>query len=206
MKNESEISTSEIADIINALEPTKVEDPVKTLNEANEANKVAEIAKPAIIEKKEPVKPEPAKEAPKPAPAKKTIIGGSPVVVGRRAKDNVQAHLENFKNATTAGTRISALAKVVDIVVKFPKKAIFDEIFEFFLDNRQEAFLQENTALQGITLLDPTIHQRVRILYMVMITIARGNATRRNISIELLRNIFSNDDFANWVAVKLSRR
>ena len=198
MKNESEISVSEIADVINALNPTKADDPINVFEATS--RKVAGIL--------EPVKePEPVKEEPKPvAPAKKTMIGGAPVVVGRRAKDNVQAHLENFKNATTAGTRISALAKVVDIVVKFPKKAIFDEIYTFFLDNRQEAFLQENTALQGITLLDPTLHQRVRILYMVMITIARGNATRRNISIELLRNIFSNDDFANWVAVKLSRR
>lgn len=140
------------------------------------------------------------------AVAKKTTMLGGQLVRGKRAKDNVSVYLTNLKIAESATNRMKAWKKIVEIVVEYPKKSVFDEIFTFFKDNKTEAFLQENVALQGINELDMTIHQRTRILYMVMISLARHDATHKNTSIELLRNVFGNDDFANWVSIKLGRR
>ena len=136
---------------------------------------------------------------------KKVQLGGK-LVRGVRAKDNVSIYLSNLKTAESVTSRVTAWQKVIEIVVKYPKKAIFDEIFEFFKANKNSEFLQESVALQGLTELDFTVHQRIRILYMVMLSMARGDANRKNVAIDLLRNIFNNDDFATWVSIKLKRR
>jgi hypothetical protein len=139
------------------------------------------------------------------ATPKKVMLGGQ-LVRGKRAKDDVSIYLTNLKIAESSENRMKAWSKIIEIVVKYPKKSIFDSIYAFFKENKSEEFLQENAALQGINELDMTVHQRTRILYAVMMNLVRGTASRKNTSIELLRNIFGNDDFATWVSIKLGRR
>ena len=50
------------------------------------------------------------------------------------------------------------------------------------------------------------MNYRVRIFYVVMISLANGTATKSNTSIEMIRNIFKADDFPNWVAIRIAKR
>ena len=128
-----------------------------------------------------------------------------PTAVVRRVKDDVSIHLENLKLAANGAQRIAAWCKIIEVVVKYPKKSVFDEIHAFMKANKNEEFLSEAVALQNINTVEMTMHHRIRIFYTVMIGLARKTSTRRNTSIEVIRNIFSSDDFANWVAVQLDK-
>lgn len=94
---------------------------------------------------------------------------------------------------------------MIDIVSKTPKKSVLDEVLAFFRKYKNEDFIQEQNALQGITTVDLTQHYRIRIFYSVMIGLARRTATRKNTSINMIRTIFNSDEIANWVAIQLSR-
>ena len=83
---------------------------------------------------------------------------------------------------------------------------MLDAVLTFFVNHRDDELLQENNALKNITELDITVHHKVRIFYAVMMELARGTATKKTISIEIIRNIFKTDDFPNWVAVKIAKR
>lgn len=128
-----------------------------------------------------------------------------PATAVRRVKDDVGIHLENLKTAANGAQRILQWCKIIEVVVKYPKKSVFDEIHAFFKANKNEEFLSEAVALQHINSVEMTMHHRIRIFYTVMIGLARKTSTRRNTSIEVIRNIFSSDDFANWVAVQLDK-
>ena len=91
------------------------------------------------------------------------------------------------------------------MITRLPKKSILDEILAFFKENKEAEFLKEQNALQGITTVDMTQHHRIRILYSVMIGLARRTANKRNTSVNMIRNIFNSDDIANWVAIQLNR-
>lgn len=152
-------------------------------------------------------KPKPVETVAKPEKEPvRTIIGGTPLKKAKRAKDNVSIHLENLKNSPDAAGRISAWVKIIDVVTNFPKKSVFDEIFTFFKENKNEKFLNEAVALQGLATVEMTAHQKIRIFYTILIGLARRTATRKNTSIEVIRNIFLNDEFANWVAIQLDKR
>lgn len=189
--SEAFISSADMAELIN-----KKIAKVQEQEEAIEAQK--EVVSATVPVSEEVVAA--AEVAPK-----KVMLGGQ-LVRGKRAKDDVAIYLTNLKIAESSENRMKAWSKIIEIVVKYPKKSIFDNIYTFFKENKTAEFLQENVALQGINELDMTVHQRTRILYAVMMNIVRNTASRKNTSIELLRNIFGNDDFATWVSIKLGRR
>ena len=124
-----------------------------------------------------------------------------------KIKDTILTNLDKYINPKTGSSdRIQALAKIVDGITKQPTKEILDTVLAFFTTNRDNDLLQENNALKNITELDITVHHKVRIFYVVMMQLARGTATKKTISIEIIRNIFKTDDFPNWVAVKIAKR
>jgi hypothetical protein len=124
-----------------------------------------------------------------------------------KIKDTIAVSLDKYISPKSGSSeRIQALAKVVDCVIKQPTKDVLDSVLAFFIKNCDNDLLQENNALKNITELDITIHHRVRIFYTVMMELARGTATKKTISIEIIRNIFKTDDFPNWVAVKIAKR
>ena len=99
----------------------------------------------------------------------------------------------------------SSWKKLVELIERAPKKAVLDKIRAFFVNNKDSEFLNELNALQGTASLEPGINIRVRLLYEIMSSIARGTATRRSISLEMVRTVFKSDDFVNWVATSLPR-
>ena len=124
-----------------------------------------------------------------------------------KIKDTILTNLDKYINPKAGSSdRIQALAKIVDGITKQPTKEVLDTVLAFFTTNRDNDLLQENNALKNITELDITVHHKVRIFYVVMMQLARGTATKKNISIEIIRNIFKTDDFPNWVAVKIAKR
>lgn len=124
-----------------------------------------------------------------------------------KIKDTIITSLDKYINPRTGNSeRIQSLAKVVDGISKQPTREVLDAVLTFFVNHRDDDLLQENNALKNITELDITVHHKVRIFYVVMMQLARGTATKKTISIEIIRNIFKTDDFPNWVAVKIAKR
>jgi len=124
-----------------------------------------------------------------------------------KIKDSINVNLEKYMNPRTgASERIQSLAKIVDGITKQPTKEVLDTVLACFINHRDDDYLQENNALKNITELDITVHHKVRIFYAVMMELARGTATKKTISIEIIRNIFKTDDFPNWVAIKIAKK
>lgn len=127
-----------------------------------------------------------------------------------RASHRIAEYLNIYKNMEySSPERAKAMQKILDIVMQFPSKSILDTILKFFIENKDQDFLDPINALQGIAVLDKTSNIRVRLLYTVFYKIATRTATRETISIEMLRTMFSNqknDTFITWVATKLPRK
>lgn len=124
-----------------------------------------------------------------------------------RAHDNVKAYLLNFKEAKIGSNeKVEALQKVLEVVNRYPKKQVLDEIYKFFVENKKEDFLNPKNALQNTANIEKTSNIKIRVLYEVMYSLAHGTATKKTISLEVIRNIFKSDDFVNWVAVNLPKR
>lgn len=194
----TELNSGDIAELLTA--------KIKTVQETEELL-AKEEDKPAVVDKvildDAKVKQEKAIES-----APKVVIGAKTSTTrGKKVRDNVAVYLENFKNGQNGSTvKVTALLRIVELIVRLPKKSILDEILAFFKENKNEDFIQEPNALQGITSVDITQHHRIRIFYMVMIGLARKTATKRNTSVNMIRTIFGSDDIANWVAVQLNNR
>lgn len=187
----SDIKEFNSGDVLEAL----TEETVQTSEEVTVTTEDKSIEEPVVVA---PVEPKVEKKV-------ETIVVKKPTAVVRRVKDDVSIHLENLKLAANGAQRIAAWCKIIEVVVKYPKKSVFDEIHAFMKANKNEEFLSEAVALQNINSVEMTMHHRIRIFYTVMIGLARKTSTRRNTSIEVIRNIFSSDDFANWVAVQLDK-
>ena len=193
----SDIKEFNSSDVLEAL----TEETVQTSEEVTVTTEDRSIEEPVVVAPVEP-KVEPKVEQ---VEKKVETVVKKPTTVVRRVKDDVSIHLENLKLAANGAQRIAAWCKIIEVVVKYPKKSVFDEIHAFMKANKNEEFLSEAVALQNINSVEMTMHHRIRIFYTVMIGLARKTSTRRNTSIEVIRNIFSSDDFANWVAVQLDK-
>ena len=132
---------------------------------------------------------------------KDTIQRRSPT---ERAIDTVKQQLAVYKQEPYGSSaRIQALARVVDTVAKFPKKNVLDEILNFFKENRKEEFLDEMHALQAIAQLTPGTRVKVQIIYYIMYSLANNTASKSNISLDMVQNIFKSDEIVAWVSVHL---
>lgn len=126
--------------------------------------------------------------------------------VNERALDTVIRTLDILATSKPGtADHTSSWKKLVELIERAPKKAVLDKIRAFFVNNKDSEFLNELNALQGTAALEPGINIRVRLLYEIMSSIARGTATRRSISLEMVRTVFKSDDFVNWVATSLPR-
>lgn len=123
-----------------------------------------------------------------------------------RAVDTVQKYLDIFKNAKVGSPdKVDALQRIVTVVTRTPKNNVLNTILKFFKENQDAEWLGPMQALQGTTALDKSTSVRVRLLYETMMQLASGRASRKTISLDMIRNIFESDDFVNWLAVTMSR-
>lgn len=123
-----------------------------------------------------------------------------------RAVDTVNKYLGIFENAPVGSPdKVDALKNIVATVVRFPKKNVLNTILAFFKEHQDAEWLGPMQALQGTTVLDKTSSVRVRLLYETMMQLATGRASRKTISLDMVRNIFESDDLVNWLAVTMSR-
>lgn len=138
------------------------------------------------------------------APVAQRIARRSP---SERALDTVNQYLATYKQAPIGDpVKVVALEKIVGIVSKHPKKSILDTILAFFVENKNEEFLNERNALQGIGTTTQDVNIRIRVLYKIMIDLAFNRATRKTLALTMVRNIFGSDDLINWIAVKLPKK
>lgn len=188
----SELNSGDVAAMLDDKIKSAKETNIQTTGEKKTTVLIPKIIKPTMVNISAP---------------KKTVIGvKNPVPKSKKVRDDVSIYLENFKIAPIGSpNRINALLKIVELITRLPKKSILDEILAFFKENKEAEFLKEQNALQGITTVDMTQHHRIRILYSVMIGLARRTANKRNTSVNMIRNIFNSDDIANWVAIQLNR-
>jgi len=188
----SELNSGDVAAMLDDKIKSAKETNIQTTGEKKPTVIIPKIIKPTMVNTSAP---------------KKTVIGvKNPVPKSKKVRDDVSIYLENFKIAPIGSpNRINALLKIVELITRLPKKSILDEILAFFKENKEAEFLKEQNALQGITTVDMTQHHRIRILYSVMIGLARRTANKRNTSVNMIRNIFNSDDIANWVAIQLNR-
>lgn len=188
----SELNSGDVAAMLDDKIKSAKETNIQTTGEKKTTVLIPKIIKPTVVSSSVP---------------KKTVIGvKNPVPKSKKVRDDVSIYLENFKIAPIGSpNRINALLKIVELITRLPKKSILDEILAFFKENKEAEFLKEQNALQGITTVDMTQHHRIRILYSVMIGLARRTANKRNTSVNMIRNIFNSDDIANWVAIQLNR-
>ena len=188
----SELNSGDVAAMLDDKIKSAKETNIQTTGEKKTTVLIPKIIKPTMVNISAP---------------KKTVIGvKNPVPKSKKVRDDVSIYLENFKISPIGSpNRINALLKIVELITRLPKKSILDEILAFFKENKEAEFLKEQNALQGITTVDMTQHHRIRILYSVMIGLARRTANKRNTSVNMIRNIFNSDDIANWVAIQLNR-
>lgn len=188
----SELNSGDVAAMLDDKIKSAKETNIQTTGEKKTTVLIPKIIKPTMVNTSAP---------------KKTVIGvKNPVPKSKKVRDDVSIYLENFKISPIGSpNRINALLKIVELITRLPKKSILDEILAFFKENKEAEFLKEQNALQGITTVDMTQHHRIRILYSVMIGLARRTANKRNTSVNMIRNIFNSDDIANWVAIQLNR-
>ena len=188
----SELNSGDVAAMLDDKIKSAKETNIQTTGEKKTTVLIPKIIKPTMVNTSAP---------------KKTVIGvKNPVPKSKKVRDDVSIYLENFKIAPIGSpNRINALLKIVELITRLPKKSILDEILAFFKEDKEAEFLKEQNALQGITTVDMTQHHRIRILYSVMIGLARRTANKRNTSVNMIRNIFNSDDIANWVAIQLNR-
>ena len=196
---DTDLNSGDIAEMLTAM--------IKTVQEAEEALRTKDIVVDAAIPDEVEVQKAKTEQTVALTNAPKVIVGVKTTSTkGKKVKDNLQVCLENFRTAPNGSSvKVTALVKMIDIVSKTPKKSVLDEVLAFFRKYKNEDFIQEQNALQGITTVDLTQHYRIRIFYSVMIGLARRTATRKNTSINMIRTIFNSDEIANWVAIQLSR-
>ena len=196
---DTDLNSGDIAEMLTA--------KIKTVQEAEEALRTKDIVVDAAMPDEVEVQKAKTEQTVALTNAPKVIVGVKTTSTkGKKVKDNLQVCLENFRTAPNGSSvKVTALVKMIDIVSKTPKKSVLDEVLAFFRKYKNEDFIQEQNALQGITTVDLTQHYRIRIFYSVMIGLARRTATRKNTSINMIRTIFNSDEIANWVAIQLSR-
>lgn len=196
---DTDLNSGDIAEMLTA--------KIKTVQEAEEALRTKDIVVDAAIPDEVEVQKAKTEQTVALTNAPKVIVGVKTTSTkGKKVKDNLQVCLENFRTAPNGSSvKVTALVKMIDTVSKTPKKSVLDEVLAFFRKYKNEDFIQEQNALQGITTVDLTQHYRIRIFYSVMIGLARRTATRKNTSINMIRTIFNSDEIANWVAIQLSR-
>lgn len=114
-------------------------------------------------------------------------------------------YLELYQNADTPAARANAMANVVNIACKAITNEPLDMVLDFFRKHRNDEFLHETVGLQGVVSLQPSIGRKVRLFYTVLRGIANNSYNRRNIQMELIRNVFRSDTFVNWITARLPR-
>ncbi len=167
---------------------TKAQEAIAAKDEVREAKEQAAIA--AEVKKVSHIK-----AAVKPS----TKVAQPPRM--ERAVISVQKYLEAYRDAEIGAiAKADALAKLVGIVYKFPRKDVLDTIYDFFCKYKDAEFLQPINALQRIeSASTKTINLQIRILYETMRRLSTGKATKpKDLAIEVIRNVFSSDDFATW--------
>ena len=163
----------------------------------------------------QPTKTESTSAKPKENKSDVKLVGAAPTTKlpkrkttsSERAYDTLIANLEKFRTAKYASpAKIQALESIMNLVLKYPKKIILDTILEFFVEHRKEEFLDEYHALQGIVACEQAMSLKIRLFYSIMYSLANRTATKKTISIEMVKNVFQKEDFSVWLTMQLRGR
>lgn len=127
------------------------------------------------------------------------------IVTGRDEglEAKVLARLNAYKESTVPSERAYNLSELIKLVNTYPKNSVLNAILSFFKENKDEEFLDEKHALQGIETAGSSFVNKIRVMYDIMMKFANNEASSSTINIGVIRNVFK-DDVANWVAFKLS--
>lgn len=138
-----------------------------------------------------------------------TIVLPKKRIVKRKSPEernliNLESALQEYA-AADIGTvkKINALALVLQYVKRQPKASILEKVYKFFVEHKNDAFLNPENALQRNVILDKEVNLQVRIFYKLMYSLAKGTATRRNTNLETIRTIFKSDEISSWVGDKI---
>lgn len=124
-----------------------------------------------------------------------------------RAYDTLISYLDKFKNSRYGSPeKVQSLEKIMGLVLKYPKKIILDTILEFFVENKNAEFLDEYHALQGTITCDQAMSIKLRLFYSIMYSLAHRTATKKTISIDMVKNVFQKEDLNVWLTMQLRGR
>lgn len=121
-----------------------------------------------------------------------------------RIFDTTKANLEIYRTAEI-GTpaKVEALAKVLDAALRSPSRSLLNLIYDFFRANRSESFLSPINALQGTTDLERITNLKLRLFYDIMMRLANNEANNRTLNMDMIKTVFKNEDFTNWISHKM---
>lgn len=121
-----------------------------------------------------------------------------------RIFDTTKANLEIYRTAKI-GTpaKAEALAKVLDAALRSPSRSLLNLIYDFFRANRNESFLSPINALQGTTDLERITNLKLRLFYDIMMRLANNEANNRTLNMDMIKTVFKNEDFTNWISHKM---
>lgn len=121
-----------------------------------------------------------------------------------RIFDTTKANLEIYRTAKI-GTpaKVEALTKVLDAALRSPSRSLLNLIYDFFRANRNESFLSPINALQGTIGLERITNLKLRLFYDIMMRLANNEANNRTLNMDMIKTVFRNEDFTNWVSHKM---
>lgn len=110
---------------------------------------------------------------------------------------------DQMRNGTSPQERMRAFSALVTRCAKSTHHQIFNRVFKFFNEHKNEAFLSESEALQCSDLLQFDHGKQVHIFYVIMMTLAKPRKGSR-LELNTISRMF-NSDFSTWVGVRCDR-
>lgn len=121
-----------------------------------------------------------------------------------RVLANTQRNLDTFKTAPIgSAARLEAFVKIMDAVERDGTKDLVEMVYKFFLTYRDDAILSPLNALQGISSLEPSTNEKLKLFYDIMLQLANNQANKNRLSIDMIRSVFKNDNFVSWISSKM---
>lgn len=222
-KKTENMAAGTIGDVLNAaMEKKEAEKAPTTIDEVKDSKKevtpadtatvlkkAEDTSKSAVTIKKKDEERKEAQQAELDKAVKNSVI---PDRVEKRTKADrasgkIKTNLDAYANEPIGSiAKITALQKAIETVLQHPTRSNFDTIYAFFQEHKNDAFLKEENALQNIVILSADIRIKVEMLYHILYSLAHGTASRKNISLNTIRNVFGSDELVNWVTLAIRRR
>ena len=191
----------------NTFNPAEVLGNLKSDTKETPTETKSEKVEPKEAPKAKIIKPAPASEVKLVGTAPTTKTPKRKTTSSERAYDTLISYLDKFKNSRYGSVeKVQSLEKIMGLVLKYPKKIILDTILEFFVENKNAEFLDEYHALQGTITCDQAMSIKLRLFYSIMYSLAHRTASKKTISIDMVKNVFQKEDLNVWLTMQLRGR